>query len=213
MDTGNSAARICGICAKNEGADVALTILEVDGERRQLLVTMEQYMDLKIRKGEILTDERIEAIEEASALCGALRCGENLLAFAPAPTHALARKIAQHGHKREVSLKAATELSQRGLIDEAALIRREVQKCARKYWGGRRIRSYLWTRGYGKEALETLDDLLLDIEFSDLCTELLKKKCGRLPDDPEERKKLKAKLVRYGYTPEEIRTAFENLSH
>lgn len=207
------ASRICGICAKNEGADVALTILDPDGGRRQLLLTMEQYLELKVKKGEELDEERLAAIESASAFCEAFRCGEALLAYAPAPTLALARKIAQRGHKREVSMQAAVALSQKGLIDERAMIRREVQKCARKYWGGRRIRSYLWTRGYGENALGTLDDLLLEYEFSELCAALLQKHYARLPDDPEERKKLKAKLVRYGYTPEEIRGAFQILSH
>ncbi len=202
-----SVARICGIRAKNEGADVELSILTGE-EKRQLVVTMEQYLDLHIRKGEELSPERLEQLEDAAAFCGALRCGESLLAYAPSPALALSRKIVQHGHKRAAADAAACELLRKGLINEPAMIRRDVNRCVKKYWGSRRIRSYLWTCGYGKEALDTLDDLLLDVEFSEVCAELVRKKNHGVPRDPEERQKLKAKLIRYGYTPEEIRQAF-----
>ena len=213
MTTSDDAiARICGIRAQNEGADVLLSLLTADGEKRQLTVTMEQYLDLHIRKGEALSDERLISLEDAAAFCGALRCGERLLAYAPSPEAALSRKIVQHGHKRAAADAAARTLAERGMIDERAMIRRDVGRCVKKYWGPRRIRSYLWTCGYGKEALDSLGDLLLDIEFSEVCAEFLKKKNGGVPDDPEERQKLKAKLVRYGYSPEEIRQAFNLLS-
>lgn len=211
-DDREALACICGIRAQNEGADVLLSLLTKEGEKRQLTITMEQYLDLHIKKGEALSFERMEALEEAAAFCGALRCGENLLAYAPSPTLALARKIVQHGHKRAVAEAAANELAKKGLINEMALLKREVNRCVKKLWGQRRIRSYLWTRGYGKDALDSLDDLLLDIEFSEVCAELIRKQCGSLPKDPEERQKLKAKLVRYGYSPEEIRQAFRLLS-
>ena len=205
-------ARVCGIRAQNEGADVLLTLLVNEEEKKQLTITMEQFLELRVKKGEALSSERLELLEEAAAFCGALRCGENLLAYAPSPTLALARKIAQHGHKRTVAEAAANELAEKGLINETALLKREVNRCVKKLWGQRRIRSYLWTRGYGKDALDSLDDLLLDIEFSEVCAELIRKQCGSLPKDPEERQKLKAKLVRYGYSPEEIRQAFRLLS-
>ena len=123
-------ARICGIRAQNEGADVLLTLLNNEDEKKQLIITMEQYLDLHVKKGEELSPERIEQLEEAAAFCGALRCGENLLAYAPSPAIALARKIVQHGHKRIVAEKAANELARKGLIDEGAMIRREVNRCA-----------------------------------------------------------------------------------
>lgn len=208
-------ARICGIRAQNDGSDVLLTIQSLDEtlpEKTELTLTMEQYLDLHIRKGEELSLERLEQLKGAAAFCGALRCGEALLAYAPAPALALARKIAQHGHKRQVASEAANELARKGLIDEGALIKRETQRCIRKFWGPRRIRSYLWTRGYGKEALDLLDDLLLDVEFPEVCASLVQKECGRLPDDPDARQKLKAKLVRWGYSPEEIRQAFHLIS-
>ena len=91
------------------------------------------------------------------------------------------------------------------------MIKRDVSRCVKKFWGQRRIRSYLWTCGYGREALSTLDDLLLDIEFSEVCAHFVEKN-GGVPSDPDERQKLKAKLVRYGYSPEEIRQAFALLS-
>ena len=208
---GEVLARICGIRAQNDGADVALSILFSDAEKRQLTITMEQFLELRVRKGEALSPERLEQLEEAAAFCGALRCGMRLLAYAPSPALALSRKIVQHGHTRAAADAAACELLRSGLIDERAMIGRDVSRCVKKFWGPRRIRSYLWTCGYGKEALSALDDLLLDIEFPEVCAELLKKN-GGIPSDPEDRQKLKAKLVRYGYSPEEIRQAFALLS-
>ena len=70
-------ARICGIRAQNEGADVLLSILTEEDEKKQLTITMEQFLDLHVKKGEALSSERLEALEEAAAFCGAFIAGTN----------------------------------------------------------------------------------------------------------------------------------------
>ena len=67
--------------AQNEGAEVALRIVIENGElreERRLILTTEQYCELKPMRGEIC-EEYYDALESASQLCAAIRAGEHLL--------------------------------------------------------------------------------------------------------------------------------------
>ena len=196
--------------ARNEGAEIAVTVVLSCGEHHEtriLPITIEQYRELNLRRGEI-DEERFEALERASRFCSALRCGENLLSYGANSVKMLATKIMRHGFGREEALAAAERLQELGLINEVEDVRREVEKCLRKLWGAGRIKAHLWDRGFGKEAIDALDELLMDVDFAENCAAMIRKHHGGLPESREELRRLTASLYRYGYRSDEIRRAF-----
>ncbi len=193
----------------HEGAEVALSIRLESGEHaetRTLMLTMEQYLELKPTKGP-LDEETFEHLEEASLLCRAIRAGEHLLSYGANTVQRLSRKLIQKGFSREVALRAAEHLASIGLINEDKDLVREIEKCTRKLWGSKRIMAHLWNRGFAPEAMETVQEHLSEIDFPLLCASLIRRHWGGLPADGEALRHMMAGLARYGYSVSEIREA------
>lgn len=196
-----------------DGDTVQVQLLLEDGEHREqksLLLTMEQYCELRPAKG-LISEDVYERLESASEFCRALRAGESLLSYGSNSAQMLTRKLLQRGYSREAAVGAADRLAQMGVIDEARDLRREVEKCLRKLWGARRIRTQLWSRGFGSEALSELPMLLEEVDFVRNCTEWIRKHYGTCPSDIEEQRRMMAALSRYGYSVQEIRAAIRAL--
>ncbi len=193
--------------AQHEGSEILVRLTIENGEHREsksLLLTMEQYCDLKLKKGPI-NEETYDRLEEASTFCHALRHGEYLLSFGGNSAQMLSRKLTQRGYSREISDAVAKQLTDVGLIDEEQDMRREVEKCLRKLWGAKRISAHLWSRGFATETLAGLSNLLSEVDFCEHCASLIRKKYGTVPTDPDERRRMTASLSRYGYSLGEIR--------
>lgn len=200
--------------AQHEGSEVLLQVLLENGEHKEqksLILTTEQYCELKPTRG-IISEEEYDKLEEASQLCDALRTGEYLLSFGANSVQALSRKLVQRGYQRDVALSAACRLEQAGLINEERDLGREVERCLRKLWGSKRIRTHLWSRGYADEAMQGLDELLRQVDFEQNCATLIKKHYGGVPEDRDEQRRAVSFLSRYGYSISEIRSAFKALT-
>ena len=199
--------------AQHEGAEILVGVVLESGEHREqknLILTVEQYTELRPEKG-IISEELYERLEEASALCSAIRVGENLLSYGANSAKMLAQKIARHGFRREVAQAAAQKLCERGLIDEERDMRREVEKCLRKLWGSKRISTHLWSRGFDQEIMKALPTMLEEVDFVEHCAALIRKHYGVLPTDTSDQKKMIVSLGRYGYSLGEIREAIRSL--
>lgn len=195
------------------GDAVAISVLLAAGtrsEHRTLVISVSDYAVLKPRKGTV-TEEEFEALEAAARLFGAMRCGERLLAYGANTRLMLVRKIMRHGYSREESETAADRLSGFGLIDEEGDLQREVEKCLRKLWGEGRIRNHLYARGFSREAMETLPEVLSEVDFPENCRRLIEKQYGALPQSDDEERRMIACLYRYGYRMDDIRTAVRML--
>ena len=195
--------------AQSGGAEVALCVLIENGERREerrLVLTTEQYCELKPMRGAI-TEEFYDMLEEASQLCAAIRAGEHLLTYGANSVRALTQKLIRHGYLHETAALAAERLADMGLIDEARDLHRELEKCLRKLWGAKRIHAHLWSRGFGADAMADLPGLLDEIDFVANCAALIRKHYGTLPTQPDDRRRMMASLGRYGYSLSEIREA------
>ncbi len=195
--------------AQHDGAEIQVQLLIEDGvhcEQKSVLLTPEQYTELKPRRGEISQDA-YEALEAAGELCRAIRSGESLLSFGGNSVGMLTMKLSKKGYSRDVAAKAAQQLLLRGLINEEADAVREVERSLSKLWGKKRIRAHLWSRGFGEVALERADRFLADVDFSAQCRTLIQKHYGEVPQDTEEYKRMMAFLSRYGYSVGEIRAA------
>ena len=201
------------LTSQNAGAEVSVRVVLENGEHREqksLLLTMEQYCEIKPQKG-VISEETYERLEAASEFCRALRCGENLLSYGPNSVGMLTRKIMQRGFVREQAIAAAEKLCEMGLIDEQGDMMREVEKCLKKLWGARRISAHLWSRGFAQETLEALDGMLAGVDFVSNCAKLIEKHYGGLPTDADELRRMTAGLSRYGYSIGEIRSAMKVL--
>ena len=195
------------------GDAVAISVLLAAGtrsEHRTLVISVSDYAVLKPRKGTV-TEEEFEALEAAARLFAAMRCGEKLLAYGANTRLMLVRKIMRHGYSREESETAADRLSGFGLIDEEGDLQREVEKCLRKLWGEGRIRNHLYARGFSREAMETLPEILSEVDFPENCRRLIEKQYGALPQSGDEERRMIACLYRYGYRMDDIRTAVRML--
>ena len=210
MESGNGLRILLrSVRAQNGGEQIALSVTLESGEQsetRSFLLTAGQYCELRLQKGE-LTEEELDALERASRLYGAIRCGENLLSYGANSVRTLTGKIMRHGYSGEEAAEAAAYLESIGLINEVSDMEREVEKCLRKYWGAERIRSHLWSRGYSKETLEQVPRTLEEVDFVENCRCLIRKHFGGPPENREERDRMTASLYRYGYRFEEIKRA------
>jgi len=197
--------------AQHDGAEILVGVVLESGEYREqknLPVTVEQYYELKLVRG-VISEEQYDLLEEASTLCSAIRCGENLLSYGSNSAQLLAQKITRHGFRREVAMQAAQTLRERGLINEEQDLEREVEKCLRKLWGSKRIQAHLWSRGFAGDTLSHLPEMLSEVDFVAGCEALIRKHYGDVPSQPEEQKRMIASLARYGYSLSEIRAAME----
>lgn len=195
--------------AQGDGAEVALRILLESGEHREerrLVLTVEQYYELKPTRGEI-SEELYERLEEAATLSRAVHAGESLLSYGGNTLQMLTQKLMRRGFSRAVAASAAERLQAMGLIDERRDLIRELEKCLRKLWGPKRISAQLWSRGFGVEAMKELPALLERVDFVSACAELIRKHYGEVPADSAEQKRMIAALGRYGYSIHEIRDA------
>lgn len=202
------------ICAQNEGSEVAIRVLLESGthrEERRLVLTTEQYLELKPTKGDT-SEEYFECLESAAELCRAIRAGEHLLSYGGNTVHTLTQKLLRRGFSREVATEAAEKLQEMGLINENRDLQREFDKCLRKLWGSKRINAHLWSKGFGVDAMEALPMLLERTDFVSNCAALIEKHYGEPPCDADEQRRMIASLCRYGYTLNEIREAMRKFT-
>lgn len=200
---------VCALRAQADGAEISVQLCaECEGEREtaSLVITADQYLTLKPSRG-VISEEAYEQLREASELCSAIRAGESLLSFRSNSVQMLTHKLTERGYARATAAAAAKVLAERGMIDEAADLRREVERSLAKLWGPKRIQAHLWSRGFGKEALDLLPGILERIDFVKVCAALIRKHYVHLPEDANERRRMIAFLSRYGYSIGVIREA------
>ena len=187
--------------------------IEHDGnsQRTAFKILSSQYAKMKIAKGEISQSD-FEEIEAASEICEAYLRAVNILSFGSNTAHTLILKLRRRGIDSDAAKEAVEMLRIKGYINEDGDLRREIERCLRKLWGSRRIMAHLHSKGYEDEALSAAEDELSEIDFGEICLELLESKCDEIPNDPKDRQKLIASLSRYGYSMSEIKYALSNFS-
>ena len=182
------------------------------GERdaRTYTILPEQYASMKLRRGEI-DPETVDALEEAARLSEAIRKGLQLLSYGAQSEKALKQKLRARGYDPELAAATAAYLSSLGVMDERGDAMRAVQSCRRKHWGMRRILSHLFQKGYPESVIRTIQTELEGEDFVPDCVELIRAKYRGAPEGREEKQKMTAALMRYGYSLGEIRCAIEQI--
>ena len=189
---------------------ISVSVSDGDGrtEKRKFLIFTEQYLELGIRKGQIIDEETFDKIEELSKKCRAIRKGSDLLSYSASSKVRLAHRLRSKGIDKESAENAAEHLEKMGLIDEEADVERQVTSCLKKLWGKKRIYRELCAKGYGSDIVGENISLIDEETLVQNCATLIKKKYRVIPDESNEVKKIIASLVRYGYTFSEIKEAF-----
>ena len=215
--TGESAEplilNLVGLRAQKNGSEIEATVILSAGNKREariLDIRTQDFNEMKLKKGTI-TVETMERLEQAAELWSALQCGERLLAYGSNTRQLLARKIARRGYSRRISELAAAELDRMGLVNEEAYMRREVERGLDRLWGEKRIRNELYTRGFGRDTMELLPEMLAEADLAENCARLIEKLFDDLPADRAEERRMIAVLLRYGYRMDEIRAAVRRL--
>ena len=203
---------VISVGAVSEGAEMIISVSVSDGdgrsEKRKFLIFTEQYLELGIRKGQIIDEETFDKLEELSKQCRAIRKGADLLSYSASSKVRLAHRLRSKGIDKESAESAAKHLEKMGLIDEEADVERQVASYLKKLWGKKRIYRELCAKGYSGDIVSENISFIDEETFVQNCATLIKKKYCVIPDEPNEVKKIIASLVRFGYTFSEIKEAF-----
>ena len=202
--------------AAREGEQIAVTFEIQSGENRQreiFLIPATLLADLHLTVGEVDTS-CYEAVVHGAGVHSAVKRGLAILGWGGASERMLCRKLQMKGISREIAEEAVSELLRRGCLNPLSDASYEAEKCARKLWGRRRICSALLEKGYDRrivsQAMNSLEDE--GVDYIELCVERVRRLGRGVPSDPNERRKLVASLMRYGFENGEIREAFRVLS-
>ena len=192
---------------------VHVLILSEDGQRdaHTYCILPHQYAELRPRVGEIDTD-MVDALQEASRLCEAIRRGMHLLSYGAQSERTLCAKLRMRGIDAECAMRAASYLRGLGLMNEGEDAARIVSSCRRKRWGMRRILSHLFEKGYPESVIREVQRELEKENFVPDCVALIRTKYRGVPEERHEREKMTAALMRYGYAMGEIRCAMETVA-
>ena len=189
------------------GVEVRVCVRSGDNaEEHSFLLIDEFFARLDICVGAI-SRERLCDVEFWSRVTDAYFSACRSFAFAPSSLKMLRAKLIGKGFERDVADQAIEHLHSRGYVDEQDIALRRAEIFVGKLWGQTRILSKLSEEGFGDDAAEAVCDYLESIDMVELCSRLIDKKYGGVPEGRAERDKLCAALYRYGYSPSEIKLA------
>lgn len=204
---------VTALVALNSGNEICVYAEISNGEmaeRKKLVLLTEQYSLLKIKKGEITSDQ-FDEIERASDICSAYKKGLNLLGYGACSEKSLYYKLKTRGFENDICSEAVAMLSRSGYLNENSDARREAERCIAKLWGKKRIISHLYSKGFGDEAVKDVYDVISEADFVENCKKLIlrdhKRQLALAQSDEKEKQKLFASLVRMGYSFSEIKEA------
>ncbi len=150
-----------------------------------------------------VNEEFYTAVSEAHAHTMAIRDGARLLAYAPCSGRELRRKLMNRGCGAEAARESIRFLTKKGYLDETAQCTQYALSVRGRY-GSRRIRAYLTHRGYANAAIEAALAQIPEEDTRCAIRRLIEKRYTPFPEEPYERKKAVAALMRRGYTAAEI---------
>ena len=206
---------VLSVTPSGEGETVTVVMVQPSPEggkpqRVSFCLLVEQYAELGVKVGEIIT-ARAEELLEAGRLCGAIRRGMAMLSYGDQSARRLAYKLTAKGVDRETAEAAVAYLSEKGYIHEDSTATLRAEQGLHKGWGERRIREDLCAHGFTREAVEEAMEALSDVDWVENCAAALRKKYRELPEDRGERQKLMAAMMRLGYDADTVKAAARRL--
>lgn len=208
--TTDNVIELTRIAARDGGALLCFFVRITEGgtTREEMLTAFAARMELLPKTGP-LSETILEALVLEDQYTKALHAGLRVLGAASTSRMQLVQKLCQRGVKKEVAAEVAEELWSRGFGNEIEGALSVARRDLAKLWGDRRILLDVRAKGYEGEAIEAVR-ALLDDENSMARLERLISKRYRKDVAEGERERLVAALVRYGYTPREIKAALRD---
>ena len=185
-----------------------LTQLFLDGEAA-VRVDTETFLRSGLKPGDLLTDEELHSLLQAS---DARRATEKALYLLEHRSHSkreLTEKIARTAASREAAEAAADHMEELGLLNDESFARDYARELfSRKKFGSRRVRMELSLKGIDSALI---DELLAEYADEEAETEnvlsVLQRRYGGWEEDEKIRRRAVAALQRLGYSYEQIRRA------
>ena len=198
--------------AARQSGGVTVKILMTDGEHREsrsLVLSESEWARLGFSVGDELDEDSYDALDQSAEYCEAVRRGMDLLSYGANSRDALAVKLRRRGYDNQLARRVATELYERGYINENADAEGIVRACLCRGYGRKRIIMKLRERGYENDVVAEVLAAFEDVDYTANCADMIRKKYKNLPTERAELDKLIAAMVRYGYSYGEIKGALE----
>ena len=193
----------------NEGKEVEIVVETSEVYKMntyRYTIPREAYERLGVSEGEISREDMKTLLYEEEKY-RATKKAFDILAFGRNSVRTLALKLRHRNFSPRVCDEVAEMLRDKGYIREDEDVIREAEGCINKFWGMRRILMYLHEKGYDNNAIGVAREYLAEVDFVELCAQLIREKYGHLPREESERQKIIAALIRYGYSTTEIKKA------
>ena len=185
-----------------------LTQLFLDGEAA-VRVDTETFLRSGLKPGDLLTDEELHSLLQASDARRARETALYLLEHRSHSKRELTEKIARTAASREAAEAAADHMEELGLLNDESFARDYARELfSRKKFGSRRVRMELSLKGIDSALI---DELLAEYADEEAETEnvlsVLQRRYGGWEEDEKIRRRAVAALQRLGYSYEQIRRA------
>ncbi len=189
-----------------------LTAVGTDGSRVKLWFDDGTSMKVAARlvteqglyQGMTLSQEELEGLLDSAQRASAKDRAVRIVSATSISEKELRRRLIQRGERPEDAGEAVEWLRELGAVDDAAMARRVVQRCAAKGYGPGRARQELYQKGIPKEYWE---EALAELpEMADAIDRFLSQRFhGQAPEQKELQRAIQA-LQRRGHGWEEIRS-------
>lgn len=176
-------------------------------ERYPLLLS--QYKQMQLQTGEIDAGTA-ESIAHASGVCRAFVRGLTSLSYGDRSARELTYKLVQKGSEREHAEAAVQMLVEAGYLRQSSAALREAERGVAKDRSRRRIEYDLRAKGYDASDAD-VQAYLDEVDFEEICLQALLKECRHGVPEGEQKRKLYQKMLSLGFTPTQVRQAFEAL--
>lgn len=192
-----------------EGKEVEITVETSEVYKMntyRYTLSREAWVRLGLAEGEISREDMKELLYEEEKY-RATKKAFDILAFGRNSARTLALKLRHRNFSPRIADEVSELLKEKGYIREDEDVVREAEACVKKHWGMRRILMHLHQKGYDNDAMNVAKEYLAEMDFVEVCAELIREEFGTLPKDEKERNRVIAAVVRYGYSMTEIKNA------
>lgn len=182
-------------------------------ENAQFLIARELWSWGRLQAETVLGEDDFLLMEHHASFSRALARMRSILSYSGQSRHHLISRLRQYGFDDEICAETADYAEAHGLVREEAQAERAADiYLHRKYWGRRRITAELAQRGYPADVVEEALNAIPNEEFRRALHQIIEKKYGMPPADPQERQKMVLSLLRLGYSGSEIKDAIAEFS-
>ena len=182
-------------------------------ETVEYLISREFWYWGRLQSGGAITEEDYLRMERSAALSRAIARMKGILSYSGVSRRTLIHKLKGYDFSEEICEYAADYAVEHGMVKEDVQVEHAIDTyLRRKYWGRRRIVAELSAKGYPREVIENALAEIPEEEFMHALHDILVKKYGEIPADPQEKQKMILSLLRMGYSGNEIKDALASFA-